>query len=73
MPGAGDGTVRGAMREQGRSKTGIPSIPHVKLEPMSAPGPTGERQEHLDAIVSFTGEEAVVSGTRHSYTQVGDK
>ena len=25
----------------------------VKLSPMSAPGPTGERQEHLDAIVSF--------------------
>ena len=22
---------------------------------MSAPGPTGERQEHLDAIVSFAG------------------
>ena len=44
-----------AMREQGRSKTGIPSLPHVKLAPMSAPGPTGERQEHLDAIVSFAG------------------
>ena len=44
-----------AMREQGRSKTGIASLPHVKLSPMSAPGPTGERQEHLDAIVSFAG------------------
>ena len=22
---------------------------------MSAPGPTGERQKHLDAIISFTG------------------
>ena len=30
-------------------------MPHVKLSPMSAPGPTGERQEHLDAIVSFAG------------------
>ena len=41
--------ARSAMREQGRSKTGIASLPHVKLSPMSAPGPTGERQEHLDA------------------------
>ena len=38
------------MREQGRSK-----LSHVKSSPMSAPGPTGERQEHLDAIVSFAG------------------
>ena len=43
------------MREQSRSKTGIASLPHVKLSPLSAPGPTGERQEHLDAIVSFAG------------------
>ena len=43
------------MREQGRSKTGIASLPHFKLAPMSAPGPTGERQEQLDAIVSFAG------------------
>ena len=43
------------MREQGRSKTGIASLPHVKLSPMSAPGPTGERQEHLDANASFAG------------------
>ena len=47
--------ARSAMREQGRSKTGIASLPHVKLSPMSAPGPTGERQEHLDATVSFAG------------------
>ena len=43
------------MREQGRSKTGIASLLHVKLAPMSAPDPTGERQEHLDAIISFAG------------------
>ena len=30
-------------------------LPHVKLSSMSAPGPTGERQEHLGAIVSFAG------------------
>ena len=44
-----------AMREQGRSNTGIASLPHVELSPVGAPGPTGERQEHLDAIVSFAG------------------
>ena len=43
------------MREQGRSKTGIASLPHVKMAPMSAPSPTGERQEHLDAIIYFAG------------------
>ena len=43
------------MREQGRSKTGIASLRHVKLAPVSAPGPTGERQEHLHAIISFAG------------------
>ena len=47
--------ARSAMREQGRTRTGIASLQHVKLSPMSAPGPTGERQEHLDAIVCFAG------------------
>ena len=37
------------MREQGRSKTGVASLPHVKLAPMIAPQPSGERQELLDA------------------------
>ena len=31
------------------------SLPHVKLAPMSAPGPTGERQAHLDAVVACAG------------------
>ena len=43
------------MREQGRNKTGIASLPHGKLSPVSAGGPIGERQEHLDAVVSFAG------------------
>ena len=43
--------ARGAMREQGRSNTRVASLPHVKLAPMTAPGPTGERH----AIVSFAG------------------
>ena len=46
---------REARREQGRGKTGLASPPHVKLGPMSALGPTGERQEHLDAAVAFAG------------------
>ena len=41
------------MREQGRSKTGIASLHHVRLSPMSAPGPTGDGQGHLDAICLF--------------------
>ena len=43
------------MKEQGRSKTGTASRLHVKLAPVSAPGPTGERQEHLDANIAFAG------------------
>ena len=43
-----------SVREQGRSQTGIVSL-RCKLSPMSAPGPSGERQEHLDATVSFAG------------------
>ena len=45
--------TRSAMREQRRNKTGITLLPHVKLAPMRAPGPTGGRQDHLDAIISF--------------------
>ena len=48
-------SARGAMREQERSKTGTALLPHVKLAPVSAPGPTGERQEHLDVVISFAG------------------
>ena len=63
--GGGRDTLAGsAVREQARSKTGIASLPHVKLSPMSAPGPAGERQEHLDASVSLAGaglEETLVS------------
>ena len=47
--------ARSATREQGRSETGIASLPHVKLSPVCASAPTGEWQEHLDAIVSFAG------------------
>ena len=33
----------------------IASLPHVKLAPISAPGPRCEREEHLDAIIAFAG------------------
>ena len=49
-------SARSAMREQGRSRTGIASLPHVKLAPMNAPDSTSKRQEHLDAIISFAGQ-----------------
>ena len=50
--------ARRAMRGQARSKTGVASLPHVKLAPMSAPRPSGERQEPLDAIASPSQEPA---------------
>ena len=47
--------AKAAMREVGRERTGSASIPYVKLAPLSAPGPMGDRQEHLDAIIDFAG------------------
>ena len=47
--------ARSAMREQVRNRTGIASLPHVILSPVSALGPTCEGQEDLDAVVSFAG------------------
>ena len=42
----------GTERDEGaRAQQGIAFLPHIKLAPMSALGPTGERQEHLDATV----------------------
>ena len=54
----GKGDVReakAAMQEVGRQKNGFPSLPHVKMPPLSAPGQSGDRQEHLDAVVDFWG------------------
>ena len=64
--------ARSAMREQGRSKTGVESLPNVKLAPMSALEPTGERQEHLGRNRLHRRsrpEEALVAGTRHSHNK----
>jgi len=47
--------AKAAMCEVGRERTSMAGIPYVKLAPLSAPGPTGDRQEHLDAIIDFAG------------------
>ena len=57
------------MRDQGRSRTGIASLPHVKLSPMSAPGLAGEAGTPGCRRL-FRGsrpEETLVSGARHSH------
>ena len=36
----------------GATRAELASLPQVKLALMSALGPTGERQEHLDAITA---------------------
>ena len=45
--------ARRAVREQGRSKTGVASLPHVKRAPMSALVSCRRSQEYQDAIISF--------------------
>lgn len=45
--------ARGDMREAGRVAGGPPRMPWVRLPPLSAPGPCGERPEHLGEIISF--------------------
>ena len=68
--------ARSAMREQEPQQNRYRVAPARQTgTPMSARGPTDERQEHMDAIVSFAGAgraEALVSGARHSHDQVGD-
>ena len=45
---------RRAMREQGRSSTGTASLPRQSVA-YECTGAAGERQEHLDAIISVAG------------------
>ena len=47
--------ARTEMKEVTRQRTGMAALPSVRLAPLSAPGPSGERQEHLDTICSFAG------------------
>ncbi len=54
--GAGDVRVaRTEMRNAGQQLGGNPSIPWVRLAPLSAPGPSGDRQEHLDDVLNCAG------------------
>ena len=38
------------MREAGKRPEGLPGIPWAKVAPWSAAGPSGDRQEHLEAM-----------------------
>ena len=54
--GAGDAQeARRELRQASRSPDGLPGIPWARLPPYAAPGPTGERQEHLDDILRSCG------------------
>ena len=43
------------MRQAARSGDNQPGLPWVRLAPLSAPGPSGDRQEHLDDIMKSAG------------------
>lgn len=54
--GRGDVAVsRREMRQATRSPEGLPGIPWARLPPHAAPGPSGERQEHLEDILRSCG------------------
>ena len=54
--GAGDvAAARAEMREAGRKPGSLPGIPWTHLAPLSAPGPSGDRQEHLDDCLAGAG------------------
>jgi hypothetical protein len=47
--------AKAAMRDAAKQMNGFAAMPQVKVAPLSAAGPSGDRQEHLDAILSFAG------------------
>jgi len=49
-----DEEAKRAMRQAGRSAGSPPKLPWVRLPPLSAPGPSGERPEHLEDILNST-------------------
>ena len=54
--GAGDvKSAQTEMRQAGKPAGGRPGIPWVRLPPLSAPGPSGERPEHLEDIINSSG------------------
>ena len=58
--------AKAAMREVNRQRNGVPSLPVVRLAPMCAAGPSGERQEH--DIVKF----ASASSRRRLFKAIDD-
>ena len=54
--GQGDpAAAREALRQAGKRPGGPPKIPWAHLSPLTAPGPSGERQEHLDDVMEAAG------------------
>ena len=54
--GGGDpGAVREALRRAGKRPGGPPELPWAHLSPLTAPGPSGERREHLDVVLDAAG------------------
>eukprot|EP00973_Karenia_brevis_P044557 6172903-Karenia_brevis.AAC.1 len=54
--GGGDvATARRDMREAEKRHNEMPGIPWTRLAPLSAAGPSGDRQEHLDDVLSHAG------------------
>ena len=50
--GGGDpDAARSALRQAGKRPGGPPKLPWAHLSPLTAPGPSGERQEHLDDVL----------------------
>ena len=58
--------ARNALKEQGRSKTGIESLGHVKLAPMRAPGPLSDMNIWMPSLPS----QAVDSEDGSSESQI---
>jgi hypothetical protein len=48
-------TAKKEMKDFRKEHDGVAALPNVRLPPLCASGPSGERQEHLDDIVKFAG------------------
>ena len=54
--GGGDpDAARSELRQAGKRPGGPPKLPWAHLSPLTAPGPSGERQEHLDDVLDAAG------------------
>jgi hypothetical protein len=50
--------ARAEMRQAGKTPSRAPTIPWVRLARLTAPGPSGDRQEHLDDIIEGAGADS---------------